>query len=203
MADPAPNPAVKGQWFRDRMADADLSGRRVAQMMGMDNAVFTKRVNGIYQWSAREIADWAAIVKVPLEDALKHAGIRLHESRHVVPIVGTVAADGTVALGDHGKKVEKPDGVVGTLEAILFRANGHPADGWVLYYDPRPDMTASVGRVSVVKVAGRGRKARWMVRVLARGFADGTWDLRSLSGDVEPIEGVLIERASPVVWIKT
>lgn len=195
---------INTKWFQERIADRGYSQRKIAATLGMDPAAVSLMLRGKRKMTLNEAADLARLLGVPLNQVLDHAGIDApKDAKGMIPIVGWVDDFGEVHMEKvHGPRraprpVEVPEGSV----ALRIQDRG-PMDGWLAYYVPQERLDPdAVGRWAVIQLAAKGPQ---YLRVLARGYEPGKWTLQPLrpAGEGRKVEGVKVEWACPVVWIR-
>ena len=196
---------VNVEWFKQRIADCNLSQRKIAKKMKMDPASFSLKLQGKRPLRLREAGELAEILGVPLDQVARYAGLRIPKDTdmtNAVPIAGWVDTNGEVRMEaiDGPAEVPRPAEVSKGALALRIR-DGGPLDGWVAYYVPgdRVDPDA-VSRWSVAKVAD----GPLYLRVLTRGYDFGKWTLQPLRpiAATARVENVTVEWARPVQWIR-
>lgn len=198
------------RWFQDRLADKEISQRKFAKMVGMDPAALHYAIHGKREWKHDELVAFATIVGVPFEEALVHAGLQLPSSslgKGTVPVAGTVDATGEVKPG--GVEAPRrapvpPEAPEGTV-AVRFKTAQSAAelmDGWLLYYAEgiKRVPPEAIGRLCVAVLANHGHAVAAVVR---RGYARGSYNLLPWTPGAGVMENVQLERASPVLWVRT
>jgi transcriptional regulator with XRE-family HTH domain len=193
---------INTKWFLDRLADKDMSARRLALLIGMNPSAMSRTLNGGRKMQMDEAADIARVLGRPFDEVVMHAGIAApREIRSAVRLNGMASAEGFI--GHVGKTaprtVERPGGTPEDIRGVMIRAPGTVFEGWVAYYVPTARLEPdAVGRLSVVQMAD-GKKC---LRVLVKGFERGKWTLVPLSAGA-PLTDVDVEWAAPVLWIRT
>ena len=187
---------VDTKWLNERMADQQLSTRKLGALMGLDNAAVYRIFTGERGVSAIEAAELARHLAVPLGDLLRHLGVNVGISKPV-PVVAWLDAEG---IG-HAEGLLEPKFVTGPpdalegLQAIRSQAGGF--DGWMFFFRPADDIQlGAVGRLCLVQIAGeQGHRLRF----LHRGYEVEAWKLQTVDGRTE---GGRVVTAAPVVWIR-
>ena len=142
-----------------------------------------------------------------------------------LPVTGTVDGQGRVrfeALKTPGRPLSAPNPGIAKkgIEVLRMVTAGTPLDGidgGLIYYQPTPSITVdAIGRLCVVKllpqastregVAGKksngpALSADSRLAVVKRGYRSGAFNLFSMGGELIETD-VLLESASPVVWMK-
>lgn len=119
-----------------------------------------------------------------------------------VPIVGYIGAGGEVIFEqfDDDEAVLRPPGIGGTLEALMVRGSSmlpKYRDGDVIYIQRGHDgiLPDYIGEDCAVRLA----TGETYIKQIVRGNEPGRFTLLSLNAD--PIENVVIEWATPVLFI--
>lgn len=200
---------IDTRWFKDRLADRDLTQRKVAATLDLDPAAVSLLLKGVRRMQIDEAARMAELLGVTLDEVMAHAGIEPPlEARGTVPIVGWVADDGEVHPGRIAAPRRAPLPPLMHADTVALRLQMTPGefsmmDGWLMYYAPEDRVVPeAVGRMAVVQLAAKGPR---YVRILNRGYAAGKWTLTSPFRPWEErfrIEDVKIDWACPVAWIR-
>jgi len=193
---------IQTKWFRDRLADRQMSQRALARAMGLDAAAMSLMLRGKREMKMAEAAEIARLLGVPAEDVMANAGVRTGSGHTQVQIVAVIDGHGEVHC-----KINAPLGVIqhpggglpGNINAIQCRTAGSALDhmdGWLLFVqEPRDGVPHdAIGRLSVCQIHGG-------VKYLAkptRSYSRGRWDL---TGPATTAQGVQIDYAAPVLQI--
>lgn len=194
---------VNRQYFNRLLRDRQLSQRRLAKLMEIDQSSLVRAFQGKRKFQTRETTKMARILNVPLEDILTNLDIEVPLMR--LQKGGTVAVTGQILSGKvqfgrptGPRKVAAPPNEDATgLQALRYTDEG-PLEGAYLYYRPAAGVHPnSVGRLCICVVAGGDT-----VLATPRPSARDAYTLRDISGRVLA-QDAWLESASPVVWIKT
>ncbi|SOD41340.1 helix-turn-helix domain-containing protein [Nitrosovibrio sp. Nv4] len=188
-------------WFRHRIEDKKISQRKLAVKLDLDPAAVSLMIRGKRKMSLEEAARLSEVFGVPVEEVMERGGIEPPKALEgKVPVVGWADNQGLV----HIEQIEgplfvpSPPGVGDNASALRL------LDGWVVYYTRSDRLEPeAVGRLAVIQTAEGG--PRYM-RILNRGYEPGKWNLtpfRTPRGDAEKVDGVRIDWAAPVSWIRT
>lgn len=200
---------VDGEWFRLRLADKKLSQRQFAKLIDIDPASLHYAIKGTREWKHDELVAFSATVGVSYEETLLHAGLEIPSGgvKGTAPVVGSVDAAGVVSLGPVGapRRVPLPPEAPESTVAVRYKVAVSAAeaqDGWLLYYvDGLKRVPAeATGRLCVAWLANRGPT---MVSILRRGYVRGTFNLQPWTAGAAVMENAQLERASPVLWVRT
>lgn len=177
--------------------------KKGANEMGIDPSDLTRLTRGQRRWTAEYISRLQRILRRPLDEIYRHVGVSMPPapSPDHVTVTGTVDQQGRISPNTYGvRSVPAPPGVIDSF-ALMVRAPLSPTDGWVLYYDPRPENPATlVGRLAVVRVEGRSEP---LLGVLRRGGTAGTYSVMGFVGEsTQDVDSRVLD-ASPIVWVKT
>jgi len=195
---------VNRRYFQHLLQDQELSQRKLAKLMDMDQSSLVRAFQGSRAFTTHETAKLARILNVPLEDVL--ANLDVDVTPPVRPKGGTVAVAGQVVSGkvvygrtEGPRSVAAPPNETGAgLQALRCMDPG-PLEGAYLYYRPAVDVEPeAIGRLSICRLTGAGELAA----VLSAGNQRGTYTLRSMTGEVIATDAWL-DAASLVVWINT
>ncbi|QMP18231.1 cI-like putative transcriptional regulator [Ralstonia phage RpY1] len=186
-------------WFEDRIRARKTSQRQLAKLMGMDASAMSLMLNGKRRMRAKEAADVAGLLGVPVDEVLRHAGAPVAvDKRRNVPVVGYVGQDGAIEFGRAmgPRTAIAPSDCGEDCQAVRVQS-GTALDGWLLFYQPMEGVSLeAVGRLCVVKTA----EGEDLVRVVGRGYEPGFFVLqRLLGGDSEHVR---LRSACPVLWVR-
>lgn len=186
-------------WFEDRIRARKTSQRQLAKLMGMDASAMSLMLNGKRRMSAKEAADVAGLLGVPVDEVLRHAGAPVAvDKRRSVPVAGYVGPSGEVTFGRAlgPRTAVAPADCADGCRALRVQ-NGCALDGWLLFYHPMDGVSLeAVGRLCVVRTA----EGEDLLRVVSRGYEPGFFVLgRLLGGDREHVR---LQSAAPVLWVR-
>lgn len=193
---------VDTNWFKQRISDQLLSGRKLAKIMKMDASALSLMLNGKRSMSAAEAAELARHLLVPVEEVMRRAGIEMKKASGAgghVAVAGWVGADGVVhsagALGPSA--VSFPTEAPAGLQALRAQGGGR-MDGWVFVHRPGEGVPLeAVGRLCVVQLVGESEpRLAWV----HRGYERGWWNLGSFDGSGE-LKAARLVSASPILWM--
>lgn len=200
-------PRTKGNvnkaWFEARREEVQISLRQLATKIGMDVAALSRTFDGKRTLTAEEAGRIAHYLKVPVEAVLANAGVDVRGIQSgAIGIRGWVAPDGRVTFGP----VRGPGAVVGPSGVqdgtVALRVQGGVWNGCVLFYREGQGVTPeAVGKLCVLAI----KEERGELRVgwLIPGYEAGRWEILPLDRTDEPRgDAVVVEMASPVMWIK-
>lgn len=187
-------------WFKHRLKDRDISQRKLAQLLKLDPAAITLMLKGERRMQPAEAQVIADLLRVPLTEVLREAGVAVTEDVAQVAIIGSVDASGRVTLmptGTHEATTAPPD-VPRDGYALQMRAFGDPADGWVLYVsDASTTPDTHLDRLCAVSI----RDGRAVVAWVRRGYRQATYNLM-LWPSREPLHDQSLASVSPVLWLR-
>lgn len=99
-------------WFRNRLQDIRMSQRQLARHMDLDPAAISLMLRGRRAMSAREAAEIATLLGVPVQDVVRHAGHAANggkgEDRVVAPPArepAPPARERAALMGDAGSEM--------------------------------------------------------------------------------------------------
>lgn len=196
--------AINTTWFREKLAEKELSQRGLAKLMGLDSAAVSLMLRGKREMRIAEAAMIANFLGVSTEEILHHVGPAV-DGPSPVPIIGTVnGSSGRVKWGEGLGEVPRPVGDLPlNVAAIQCRTSGTVLDymdRWVLFipqpHDSRHVRPECIERLSLVRPSGGDS----MLAVVRRGYAPGRWNLR---GPVINAEETELDYAAPILLITT
>lgn len=212
---PSPGPQLGAplkpnyRWFKAALADRQISQRELARQLEMEPSGLNRRLRGYVRLQLADAAKIAKLLEVPVAEVLNNAGLPAnsevvtHGGKNV-PIIGWVDKDFVLHEGapkGSPKTVEAPPVPLAGLAAVRFVTAASEAaafDGAIAYFRPGKDVPAeALGKMCVV-TTGTGAVRVCVVR---RGYARGRYNLAPpVGGRVD--EGVIVEGAAPVVWLR-
>lgn len=194
---------INTHWFREKLAEKQLSQRGLAKLMGLDSAAVSLMLRGKRQMRISEAAMIANFLGVSPEEVISHVGPTT-DTPSPIPIIGTVNGGGKIRWADGLGEVPRPVGELPLrCAAIQCRTVGTPLDymdRWVLFVPEPHDVTEvrpeCVDRLSVVRPAGGDS----IIAQVRRGYAPGRWNLR---GPAVNAEETALDYAVPILLITT
>lgn len=188
-------------WFRDKIRDSlYVSQRRLAREMHLDPASLSLLLRGKRKMQLVEAEQLAQLLGVPLEEVLRHAGLKLPEMRSF-PITGWVDEGAAYhELSEH-LPAPGPDSLPADAQAAQIRALGDLTDGWLLFHGGRERLGPGVwGRLCLAGVEA-GNVCLGFVN---KSYKPGLADLRCGLIHRPPghMEGVPVAWASPIILIQ-
>ncbi len=121
---------IDTRWFQDRLADRQVSQRKLASMLNLDPAAVSLMVRGKRKMSAAEAAEVARVLNVSVDEVLARAGIyaaadsvraQAAMAQHEISLARKSAAEplnGAAAAGVAEKRVS------GRIEGAATALNG-------------------------------------------------------------------------------
>ncbi|MES2348474.1 MAG: helix-turn-helix transcriptional regulator [Pseudomonadota bacterium] len=200
--------AVDARWFKDRLADKQISQRQFAKMLGLDPSAITRFLDGDRNLSMDEAVAFATICGVTLDDVMRRTGVKLPSAngKGAAPVVGWVDDRGIIhqdgADAAH-RTVPLPPECPADSVAVRYKAPESASsvmDGWLYYYTRTERVPPeAIGKICVVQV----KAGPAMLVHLRKGYTSGTYSIRPLAIGAEMAENVVVERAAPILWIRT
>ena len=184
-------------WFKGRMIDIGISQRQLARAIGIDPSGVSLMLRGKRGMDVSEAGVVAKALGVPVEEVLRHAGVRgASVGLGAVPIIGWV--------NDQWDVIDEPGGVVegcaGMGEGcVALRVQTREMfDGWTIGFKECAGVSLEcVGRLCIVEVEDRPGR---MLRAVRRGFSAGEYVLGGWW--LERSGSVRLVRAAPVIWMR-
>lgn len=193
--------AINTKWFRQRLAERDLSLRRLAKLLEVDPSAVSLMLRGKRKMTAEEANRISGLLTIPVTEILAQAGIPIEEDARSFPVKAWVDARGalhTVAAKSARRVTAPRDVPAGAGLAIQIRASELVSDGWLLFtgaFDPT--VEAFIDRLCVADLEGSGH----MVGTLKRGYDPEKFNLVPFTG-ATTINNVAVKAAAPVLWIR-
>lgn len=196
--------SVDTEWFRQKIQDRGLSQAKVARKIGLDPGAFSLMMTGSprRKWHLHHVEAIAPVLGVSMAEVMEHLGIEapLHGALSPAPrktppvqLVGSIEASGVVAPAAEQRVVQNPP--AGGFAAFRTEAFGVPA---VLFAETATPAAECIGRLCLIDT-GEGRQ---VVRRLARGLFDGTFDLHPWIGNGPVETDVRLSKVHPIGWAK-
>ena len=124
-------------WFEQKLRAKKLSQRKVAELLGIHYSRVSRLLTGRVEMNLDEAAWFAANFGVPVEDILRHAGVKARGSKkHCSKLSGKKAkpteATASTERGAHQESVECHHPAFGALKGMIHFVPGvdltEPAD---------------------------------------------------------------------------
>lgn len=193
-------------WFQDRLRNLGITQKRLASALHLDASGVSLLLAGKRKMKVEEAAEIAKLLSVPLEDVLLNAGVDLEDAESTTSITISGWFNETLALIEEPpkgpKKAVAPLAGARDLKVARLVTGGSPfdsLDGALVYFKANRsvDMDA-IGRLSVIRIQGEINKK---LRVVKKGYNPGLFNLFFPTG-VLAEENVILDAATPVVWLK-
>ena len=197
----ATTPRIDARWFKNRIAERQLSMRRLSKAIGLDESAMSLILagkRGVSPQEAKEIADQ---LMVPLQEVMRHMGVEVLDDVRKVRIVGHIAGDGAVHLRETDENVIGPADLPADAIALQFRTVGGPMyrrDGWLAFTSSTQSAPAQC--VGVLCVAAERDTGALHLATIERGYKAGLFNLLLESGQLR--ENVDLEWATPILWLR-
>jgi transcriptional regulator with XRE-family HTH domain len=194
---------INTDWFRDRLADKQLSQRRLAKYLGLDSSAVSLTFRGKRDMKLTEAAHIAQLLAVPVDEVLYHAGVMQQSKGAQVSVAGFLESHGEVRCvtgTDEAFSIPMPAGMSGDdYMAIQARTSGSDLDymdGWLFFgRQPTRMNPEAIGKMSFVHM----RNGMRLIAMVKRGYRP---DRYNLSGPVSG-DDMDIQAAQPIELIKT
>lgn len=191
---------VNTKWFRERLAERDMSMRRLAKLLELDPSAVSLMLRGRRTMTAQEANKISGLLTIPVTEVLAQAGIQIDEDSRQLPVKAWFDARGALHMitAKSPRRVTAPRDVPAQGLAVQLRAPELSQDGWVLFsgaFDPRVD--AMIDRLCIVELKANGH----MVGTLKRGYDDERFNLVPFTG-TGAVENITPKAAAPVLWIR-
>jgi hypothetical protein len=196
---------VDRKWIQSELERIYGTGwnRKGAAAMGIDPSDLTRLARGQRRWTAEYVSRLQHILRRPLDEIYRKVGVSMPPAptpEHV-RVAGIVDERGRIQPNGPRpqRHVPAPPGVLESY-ALLVRAPLSPVDGWILYYDPRPENPATlIGRLAVIRIKNNPEP---VLGVLRRGTLTGMYSILAFVGEPVADTEIEVDEASPVIWVK-
>ena len=198
---------IDTHWFRDRLADRQLSQRRLARHIGLDAAAVSLMFRGRRRMQLTEAAQIARLLGVTLDEVLSHAGIdgatreAADPPPRGLPLVYWLDGHGELHALPAGERVDlaiaAPDDAIVAQARTAMSPLEH-MDRWLLVFRApvapgvQPD---AVGRYS----AYRDERGRLGIGYVRPGYRPGLYAVHGAAGAVD----ARLDWATPVLGVDT
>lgn len=187
-------------WFKDRLAERDMSMRRLAKLLELDPSAVSLMLRGRRVMTADEANRISGLLTIPVTEVLAQAGIPIEEDRRQLQIKATIDARGvlTPVTAKTPRRIAAPHDVPANGLAAQVRASELVQDGWVLFagaFDPR--VHSLLDRLCIVDIRGDGHR----VGTVKRGYEEDRFNVVPFVGK-GTIDNVVVKAAAPVLWIR-
>jgi transcriptional regulator with XRE-family HTH domain len=191
---------VDTRWFRERLAERDISLRKLAKYMELDPSAVSLMVRGLRKMSAEEANRISGLLTIPVTEVLTRAGIPIEEDTRSFPVRAYLDINGFMhdLKGKQLRHFTAPRDVPLGALVLQVRAPETQQDGWMIVagqFDAR--VQAMIDRLVVLEIAGGARRCGYVKRgydpdrVTVIPFPSGT-----------AVEDVSAVAAAPVLWIR-
>lgn len=188
------------QWFKGRLADKQLSQRRLAKLMNLDPAAISLMLRAKRRMTPHEAHQISQILGAPLNEVMRAAGIEVTEDVRRTPIAGYVDENGVVTsmpYGTHDTVMGPADCPVGTY-AIQVRSHASIKDGWLLFLTPAQRPAAENADQLCLVATTEGKQ---LLAVVRRGYRRDTHNL-IVWPSMQLLPDAQAAWTSTVLWIK-
>lgn len=175
---------VDAGWFRERIADLDISQNAFAKRVGMSPSNLSLTLKGKRQITITRAADFARELGVTLDDVVLHSGIDYGTADgDRIKIVGHIDGAGAASfenrtLGTVPAMGKMPPDTV----ALVMRTTQTDLDlmnGWIVFAGPVTDnVPTAVDRTALVKVRGAEKP---LMRLIRRGQSAAIYTLTGIA----------------------
>ena len=191
---------VNTKWFKDRLAQRDLSMRKLAKLMDLDPAAVSRMLRGQRDMTKLEANKISGLLTVPVTEVLRQAGVPVTEDSRALALKARVDASGMLHMitNKNPRRVNAPHDVPASGLVAQIRAPDLSSDGWMFFvaaFDSR--VEGFIDRLCVVELKKHGHA----LGILKRGYDDERYNLVPFTG-AKPLENVDPVSAAPVLWIR-
>jgi len=192
---------VNTVWFRDRLAERDMSLRRLAKLLELDPSAVSLMLRGKRTITSQEANKISGLLTIPVTEVLRQAGVLVNENMRQMVLKATINKQGQLSAieSKNPRRLAAPDNVPFNGSAAQVRAPKSIFDGWVLFAgaaDSRID--ALVNRLCFIELAASAT----VVGTLLRGYEEKKHNIVPLMVDATiGFESVVVKAAAPVLWI--
>lgn len=191
---------VNTKWFRERLAEREMSVRRLAKHLELDPSAVSLMLRGRRTMTADEANRISGLLTIPVTEVLAQAGVQIEEDARSMSIRASI--DGHSVLhpitAKAARRVSAPRDVPAGGLALQVRAAELLQDGWVLFtgaFDMR--VQAMFDRLAVLELRGAGR----VVGTVKRGYNDDRINIVPWLGGPSVDDADALS-AAPVLWIR-
>lgn len=198
-------PRINTRWFHSQLESQGLTQRKLAQHLRKDPSAISLALKGKRRISLSEATEMARLFCVPIDEVLTQAGIKIHEPKSAKSLSVSGWIDGEFNVHQEPPKGPRavPVPVFGGkgIRVLRFQTTGtglDGIDGALVYYKPTGRVDSGCnGKLCVVEIDGGGVK----LATVRNGYQSGTFNLSKMDGKLME-ESVILDSASPVLWMK-
>lgn len=189
---------IQTKWFRERLAERSLSLRGLARQMDLDPASVSRMMNGRRQMSSAEANAIANLLRVPVTEVLRHAGVPVDDDVRSVAVSAVIDCEHRVRAV-RGARIPAPydmqaDGVV-----LQVRCPSSSMDGWlILCASTVLQPTAALERLALVRLTNGSQ----VLGSLRKGYSNGSFNVLCTIPGENLLEDQQVEGAQEVLWIR-
>jgi transcriptional regulator with XRE-family HTH domain len=191
---------VNTKWFRERLAERDMSIRRLGKLMELDPSAVSLMLRGKRVMTAAEANQISGLLTIPVTEVLAQAGVPIEEDSRQLQVKAYVDARGVVHANKvkNARRVSVPRDVPANGVVVQVRAPEILTDGWLIIasgFDSR--VEALLDRLCVVDIAGGGQT----IGTLRRGYDQDCYSVVPFVGNAS-VDNVSVKAVAAVLWIR-
>ena len=191
---------INTKWFRERLAENDMSMRRLAKLLELDPSAVSLMLRGKRTMTAEEANKISGLLTISVTEVLSQAGIPIEDDARQMQVKAYISAAGTLhpITTKNLRRVNAPRDVPANGLAVQIRAPELLTDGWIVFagaFDTR--VEALIDRLCIVDVVGNG----YVLGTLKRGYDDERYNIAPFSGG-QVFDNVAAKAVAPVLWIR-
>lgn len=187
------------KWFKEKLAERDMSMRRLAKHLGLDPAAVSLTLRGMRKMTSPEAHQIGQLLGVQVTEVLRQAGVPISDDVRTVPWAQYVTSKGQVKeLAAPGKRQVGPPDLPADGFALQVRSPASVYDKWMVFCSgAKLAAEGAVGRLSVVKCG-----EELYLGTLQEGYDAGTYNIVLTVPSPGALENKKITWACPVLWIR-
>lgn len=191
---------VNTKWFKDRLAERQLSMRRLAKLMQVDPSAVSLMLRGKRKITQQEAAKISGLLTIPVTEVMRQAGVTVPDDTRALMMRAWVDAAGHLheVTTKTQRRVNAPADVPSVGLVAQLRASELTSDGWMFFcgaFDSR--VEGFIDRLCVIELKRDGH----VLGILKRGYDEEKFNLVPYTG-APTIQSVDAVSAAPVLWIR-
>ena len=189
------------QWFLQQLTERGLSQRGFARALGVDAGGISVLFNGKRDLQIDEARTFERVLRVPVGEIMRRAGVELHDDHRTVDIRGTIGGDGGVSFVAAGSEDETDGPLDMPTTGFALQARTHHTafamfDRWLVYVTGvKVEPSTLLGHLVLCGL----KDGKMLLGHIGRGYKNDTLNMHV--GD-SMRENVIAMWAMRVMWIR-
>lgn len=194
-------PSFNKEWFRERLSAMKISQRGLAKLIDIDPAAISYMFNGKRAMSMDEAKSIASIIRMPVTEVMRQAGIDVTDDVCKVPVKGYISNGHEVSMlpDKTFDMIIAPPNLPAKSYALQMRNPGRAYDGWLIFVSGEhvEDGGANMDHFSLAALSD----GKMVLATIKRGYKAHSHNLL-LAPDLGTVmENKQVAWSSRVMWI--